>query len=209
MKSCFFIFLFAFAGTVHGRVLETKSSSTGSAQSDVQVLGSEKDSRCLCADGAESVGMIYLHGILPNRVEAPNFKELQVQAIQGKTCIALPLAPNKKSWGYAASLAMIEQESASVCQKPLAQKRSLFGFSRGSYLVRNLAKTKCAELEAYSSLLVVGMPQKHMSYPPRNSECRKKIVYIQAHKTPSSAQLAAATAPRPDRPTIASGDGRH
>lgn len=176
------------------------------------ISGRAGEAQCIGKPG-DPLKVIYLHGFRPNRHEASNIEALRREAAEKGIRIALPAS--KEGWQYwntKKALLDIERDSQKVCGQPLDDEMALYGFSNGSYMSRNLAKLPCSETTRYRAILAMGMPRKHMAFN-EDRECRKKLIYLEPHRSPSREELQLATNRLIPAPTVATvnqrGQGRN
>lgn len=146
------------------------------------------------------VKAIYLHGWFEpsgnssgyQSSEKKNMQQMKELAQRLKIRIALPRAPRTtttkkglrvRSWD-GTSLAEIESASKNVCGAPLANDRTLIGFSNGGYRTRWIAAEICKRNSPYSKIFSFGAP-KSMG----RVKC-PLLTEVAAHKLPSNDYFA-------------------
>ncbi len=162
---------------------------------------------CIPADQTDwPVKAIYLHGWFEasasglthsRRTEFDNRKHLEALARRLQIRIALPVAPQTNSRGMRtwnnSSLQDIERLSVSACGgAPLAEDRSLIGFSNGGFAAKNIGlRHSCEQLSAYRRVLAIGT-QRNFS-----SRCNEKFTNVPAHVFPPENLLELTNQPLP------------
>lgn len=182
------------------------SISTSQALADSHV----PQAACIPADQTDwPVKAIYLHGWFEGagsrlthsrRSEFDNRKHLEEMARRLQIRIALPIAPSvnrngMRSWNNS-KLEDIEKLAVAACDgAPLAEERSLIGYSNGGFAAKNIGLLPCDKLTHYSRVLSIGTQK---TYTPR---CDGKFVNVPAHVFPPNDLITLSGQPIPNPET--------